>query len=117
VVEYSELIHESTAFTFELASWQAAPYLGRGVGQPGPLDLQRAMNLFLNAPQNGLAQNGVVQTQVRDAMIAFMSNYVAWRDAATCYDGQFAGQGNPPNNLSDAQTAMANLTRDIINPN
>lgn len=114
-VEYSEILQESANYIFELGSWQAKPYLGRGVGQPGALDLQRAMNLFLAAPTNAAAQNGVVQVQVHDAMISYMSNFVTWRNAG--YPGQFQGQGNPPAYVDNAQTALANLTSDIIDPN
>lgn len=113
-LEYTEVLYQSASFTFELGSWQSGSFMAQGVGEPGPLDLQRVMNLFLSAPANPYAKFGATQTQVYDAMIAYMSNFVVWRDAG--YPGEFQGSGNPPNELSQAQTDLDNVTSDLINP-
>jgi prepilin-type N-terminal cleavage/methylation domain-containing protein len=114
LMEYSEILQFAGSFTFELGTWQAGNFLGRGVGEPGPLDLQRAMNLFLRAQTNQYAQGGAAQTGVYDQMIRYMSNYIVWRDAG--YPGQFSGGGTPPAELNDAQRDLARITIDLINP-
>lgn len=108
-LEYSEVLHTSAGFMFELGTWQGEVFLGRGVGQPGPLDLQRAMNLFLNAPANGTANGGASQMGVYDALIRYMSNFVVWRES-----------GYPTINSSSemfkSQADLSTITINMIDP-
>jgi hypothetical protein len=50
---------------------------------------------------------------VSNAMVNFMNQYILWRS-----NSYVLGNGNkPPQDLTDAQTALNNLTTDIINLN
>ncbi|HVK59589.1 MAG TPA: prepilin-type N-terminal cleavage/methylation domain-containing protein [Candidatus Kapabacteria bacterium] len=104
VLEYSEILNAPKSFTFEYGTWQGEAFVGHAVSQTSPLDLQRVMNTFMNAPTNPAAKFGASQLTVSNALVVFLNEYVAWRDNG--YPGQFSGQGNPPNSLEQAQTAL-----------
>jgi prepilin-type N-terminal cleavage/methylation domain-containing protein len=104
VLEFSEILNTSKSFTFEYGTWQGEAFVGHAVSQTSPLDLQRVMNTFMNAPTNPAAKFGASQLTVSNALVVFLNEYVAWRDNG--YPGQFSGQGNPPNSLEQAQTAL-----------
>jgi len=117
ILEYSEILYTDQEFTFDLGSWQAAPYLGRTVAANGKV-LQRAMDLFLKAPQNPYAKFGATQQDVHDAMTQYMSAFVAWRNAG------YAGEGCPgpvANNaytsvLANARANLSAVTGNLISP-
>jgi type II secretory pathway pseudopilin PulG len=114
VLEYSEVLTTSRSFTFEYGSWQGEAFVANAVSQTSPLDLQKIMNSFMNAPANTNAKFGASQLAVSNALVAFLGEYVTWRDAG--YPGQFQGQGNPPKSLEDAQTALADVTNNLLTP-
>lgn len=114
-MEYSELMQFSGTFEYYFATW-LSPGVGKGITEPGPMDLERAMKLFMSADPNIYAQQGVTQAAVSNAMVNYMSNFIVWRDGSPRYDGQFQGGGTPPKPLSDSQTDLANKTSDLINP-
>jgi hypothetical protein len=81
-LEYSEILHRSQSFYFVLGTWRSDKFLGRTVDRLGPIDLEQAAAKFLISKTNQCALNGGVTTwTVRDAMIAYMSNYVGWCQA------------------------------------
>jgi hypothetical protein len=112
VIEYSEVLTTAKAFTFEYGTWQGEAFVGHSVSQTSPLDLQRVMNTFMNSPTNPAAKFGASQLAVSNALVTFLSEYVVWRDAG--YPGQFQGQGNPPKSLENAQTALADVTANLL---
>ncbi|HVK59285.1 MAG TPA: hypothetical protein VM735_10925, partial [Candidatus Kapabacteria bacterium] len=117
ILEYSEILYTNQEFTFELGSWQTKPYLGRTVAANGKV-LQRAMDLFLKAPLNPYAKFGATQDTVYNAMTAYMTAFIAWRDAG--YPGEQC-PGPVANNTYTAAlaTARANLsaaTGNLISP-
>lgn len=81
VTEYSELLQSSAAFNYDVGSWNINPYIGRGVGTLGPMDMQKAMDLFLTRANNPHAQAGAIKTDIYNTMVAYMSNFVVWRAA------------------------------------
>ena len=117
-LEYSEILHGSRDYTFELGSWQGKPYLGRAVDNPMGKDLQRAMDLFLRAPVNQNAQGGATKQSVYNAMVAYMEAFIAWRDNG--YPGESCPGPVANNSYSDAVAAaratLSNVTDDLINP-
>ena len=110
VVEYSEILFQSKSFTFEKGTWQAESYIATGIGQPTPMDLQRAFNLFMAAPTNAYANAGASQTVVSNAVMSYLSNYIVWRNAGY----PLGGGGKPPKALEDAQTLMRTTMTDLI---
>jgi type II secretory pathway pseudopilin PulG len=110
VVEYSEILFQSKSFTFEKGTWQAESYIAIGVGQPTPMDLQRAFNLFMAAPTNAYANAGATQTTVSNAVMGYLTNYIAWRNAGY----PLGGGGKPPKELEDAQTLVRTTMADLI---
>jgi prepilin-type N-terminal cleavage/methylation domain-containing protein len=113
-LEHSEILTVSRAFTFEYGTWEPESYIATSVGQPSPLDLQKALNLFMAAAVNPNAQAGVTQTNVANAMSNYLSHYIAWRDGSPPY-ARISG-GKPPKALSDAQAALQTATANLINP-
>jgi type II secretory pathway pseudopilin PulG len=109
-MEYSEILFQSKAFTFEFGTWEPESYIATSVGQPTPMDLQKAFNLFMASPTNVYANAGASQTTVSNAMMNFLTNYIAWRN-----DGYPLSAGSkPPAALDAAQTALQNATTDLI---
>ena len=114
VLEYSEVLSTSRSFTFEYGSWHGEAFVANAVSQTSPLDLQKIMNTFMNSPANTNAKFGASQLAVSNALVTFLGEYSAWRDAG--YPGQFQGNGNPPKSLEDAQTALANVAKNLLTP-
>lgn len=110
VLEYSEILTTSRSFTFEFGTWQGEAFVGHSVSQTSPLDLQKVMNTFMNAPAN--TNSAVTQLAVSNALVLFLDEYIAWRDGG--YAGQFQGQGNPPKSLEDAQAALATAATELL---
>ena len=108
--EYSEILSQSKSFTFEYGTWEPESYIASSVGQPAPVDLQRAFNLFVSAPTNTYANGGATQTTVSNAMVNFLTNYIAWRNGGY----QLLPGNKPPAALDAAQTALKNTTFDLI---
>jgi hypothetical protein len=117
-LDYSEILYIGHDFTYELGTWYAKPYLGRSTGTPNGKDLQRAMDLFLRAPQNPEAQGGATRQGVHDAMVAYMEAFIEWRD------NNYLGEGCPgpvANNgyssaVGAARTALSTVSNNLINP-
>jgi hypothetical protein len=83
-LEYSEILHRTRDFHFVLGTWRSEAFLGRTIARPGPMDLERAAAKFMGARTNACAVSGnpsMTTWTVRDAMIAYMSNYVGWCQA------------------------------------
>jgi type II secretory pathway pseudopilin PulG len=119
VLEYTEILFTSRDFTYELGSWQAKPFLGRGVSNPMGKEMQRAVELFLRAPQNPYAKFGTTREDVFYAMADYMTAFVAWRDNANYLDEGCPGPvGNNTytDDLNAAATALDNTTGNLINP-
>jgi prepilin-type N-terminal cleavage/methylation domain-containing protein len=114
IMEHSEILSQSRSFTFEYGTWEPEAYLASSVGQPSPIDLQKAMNLFMLATSNPNAQGGVTQTTVSNALATYMKEYMLWRDGSPAYS--LANGGKAPQTLLDAQTALKNTTSKLINP-
>jgi len=117
VLEYSEVLYTNQEFTFELGSWQGKPFLGRTVAANGKV-LQRAMDLFMKAPLNPYRKGGATQQGVHDAMTAYMTAFIAWRDAG--YPGEQC-PGPVGNNtytaaLATARANLSTVTGDLIDP-
>jgi hypothetical protein len=117
VVEYSELIQESTAFTLSWPrgrrhhTWDEAS-ASQGLWICSGHESVLECSTKSTRPERSYSDPGAGCDDRLHVQLRCLS------DAGhACYNGQFTGQGNPPNNVSDAQTAMANLTSDIINPN
>jgi hypothetical protein len=109
-IEYSEILTQSKSFTFEFGSWQPESFISTSVGQPTPMDLQRAFNLFMASTPNAFANGGASQTTVSNSMMNFLTNYIAWRN-----DGYpLRSGGKPPAALEAAQTALQTTTTDLI---
>jgi hypothetical protein len=110
-LQYAEVVFTGHDFVFELGGWTAKSLLGRGVGTPYGKDLQRALDLFLRAPVNQYAQAGATRAGVRDAMVAYMTAFIAWRDAA---GGSYPGEGCPgPVANNTYTTALATARADL----
>jgi prepilin-type N-terminal cleavage/methylation domain-containing protein len=117
-LQYSEVVYTGHDFLFELGAWTAKSFLGRSAGTPFGKDMQRALDLFLRAPANPRARSGATTAEVRNAMVAYMSAYTAWRDAG--YPGESC-PGPVANNsyttaLSTARVTLSNVSGDLINP-
>lgn len=108
--EYAEILTQSKSFTFEFGTWEPESYIATSVGQPTPMDLQKAFNLFMNSPTNAFANAGASQTTVSNAMMNFLTNYIAWRNNGY----PVTGGNKPPAALDAAQTALQNATTDLI---
>jgi type II secretory pathway pseudopilin PulG len=112
ILEYSEILTASRSFTFEYGTWQGEAFVGHTVSQTSPLDLQKVMNTFMNAPPNTNVQFGATQLTVSNALVLFLDEYITWRDAG--YPGQFQGQGTPPKSLEEAREELAKLANDLL---
>jgi hypothetical protein len=118
-LQHDEILYTGHDFSFEFGAWTAKSLIGRTAGTPFGKEMQRAMDLFVRAPQNPTAKFGATTAALRDAMTAYMQAFVNWRDAG--YPGE-ACPGNVANNnaytqaLSDAQTALANVSGNLISP-
>jgi prepilin-type N-terminal cleavage/methylation domain-containing protein len=121
-LQYSEILHKSKSFYSGFCSWQGAPLLGRTVSRPGPIDLQRAMDLFLGAANNrcALSGNSPVNTlSVFTEMTNYMYHYVKWGTAPTPWlgcttEGHSAGPIGLGQPLRNAQSDLDSVTRGLI---
>jgi hypothetical protein len=120
-LQYAEVVFAGHEYVFELGGWTSKSLLGRSVGTPYGKDLQRALDLFLRAPVNTYATGGATRAGVRDAMIAYMTAFIAWRDAP---GGSYPGESCPgpvANNtytdaLAAARANLHNVSVDLITP-
>ncbi|HXJ61164.1 MAG TPA: hypothetical protein VNU68_31345 [Verrucomicrobiae bacterium] len=83
-LEYGEILRSARTFYYVFGTWRSTNFLGRTVARPGPMDLERAAAKFMGARTNACAVGGnpsITTWTVRDAMIAYMSNYVGWCQA------------------------------------
>jgi len=108
-LDHSEILSRSRSYTFEHGTWEPESFLASSVGQPSPLDLQKAMNLFGAAPVNPNAKAGANQTTISNAMVNYLTNFIAWRNASYPSIG-------PSAPLSKAQADLATALANIINP-
>jgi prepilin-type N-terminal cleavage/methylation domain-containing protein len=117
-LQFAEVLFTGHDFAYEYGAWTAKALLGRSAGTPYGKDMQRALDLFLRAPVNTYAQSGATRTGVRDAMITYMTAYIAWRDAG--YPGESC-PGPVANNtytttLANARAALNTVSGNLITP-
>lgn len=108
-LEYTEVVQNPSTFMFDLGTWRQDAFVGRGVTQLTPVDLQRAANLFRVAAINPHAKFGATPTTVYNAMVSYMSNFVVWRTAGYPIQGS-----KPPAYIDDAYSALKSETVNLI---
>ena len=80
LVQHKEILHESKSFVSENGSWKAGGYVGITIHHPSPLDLQMTADAMLQVGRNPGA-NTYYPSNVYNALITYMADYVAWADA------------------------------------
>jgi len=110
VLQYSEILHAPKSFDFILCTWKAEKFLGRTIQHPTPLDLQTAADAFLSSSNNPDTKFGTTRSDVYNAMILYLNDYVLWASSSPAFNNSY---GTP---TSSAQTDLANKSGYLINP-
>lgn len=83
-LQTTEIIYEDSVYTFFYNGvWKRGLYPNPNLNawRRSGYELQMACDLFMNSPPNPNAKHGVTQTNVVQAMIDYMNNYVIWAEA------------------------------------
>lgn len=77
--KYTEILHFDSSFDFVLGSWRGEKFLGQSVHKVDGIDLQIAVNAFLNCNPNPYRKqmNETNQTVV-NSMMNYMTNFCFW---------------------------------------
>ena len=108
LVQHKEILHESKSFVSENGTWKAGGYVGITIHHPGALDLQMAADSLLQVGRNPSATT-YYPSNVYNAMITYMADYIGWADAG------FPTAGPVYDNLAASQAALAAESKDLIN--
>jgi len=78
-LDSTQVLTQDGSFMYQNGNWKSS---ASGGSMPGGVDIAGVVYAFLNAVPNTLAQYGADQQRlVAQAMMSYMSNYIAWADA------------------------------------
>jgi len=108
-VQFLEALHQSRYFVFD-ETWRGGGFVGPTIHHPDGVDLQLAANIFLNNCRDNpncttFSPPPSVRQQVINAMIAYMSDYVLWRDSYS--PTNYSSSSTWLTALDGAQTTLA----------
>jgi type II secretory pathway pseudopilin PulG len=111
---YNEILHSSKSFDFVLGSWRSDRFLGRTIQHPDGVDLQVAVNVFLNdCIDNPHTKASATRQAVYASMLSYITNFVLWRDSNPSYaNGYCCGSGTL---LYNSQVDLATKSVNLIN--
>ena len=111
---YSEILHSSKSFDFVLGSWRSGGFLGRTIQHPDGVDLQVAVNVFLNdCIDNPHSKFATTRQVVYASMLSYITNFVLWRDSSPSYNNTFCCGSSTPLYLTQAD--LATKSNNLIN--
>jgi type II secretory pathway pseudopilin PulG len=111
VIQTREVIQQASSYVYEFGIWRGRLFLGAGTRRLAGMDLQAAAELFVSAPNNPNAKpfsNPTTTATVILSMQDYMEKYMAWADA------NFPSQSSAKKPVTDAQSVLANATKDLI---
>jgi prepilin-type N-terminal cleavage/methylation domain-containing protein len=108
LLQSAEVIQNPVSYVYENAKWHGRAFMSLGTKRLTGQDLQDAMEMFLAAPWNTNAKQGVRQADVVAALEGYMQQYLNWEDINFSY----ATSDIKP--VKDAQTLVGSKTTDLI---